>query len=148
MRLLRELTVAPPVRTVLLVDDDGAVRSFTSLVLTGSGYRVLTASDGAEGVLLAESMSERIDLLLSDIEMPVMGGLELADRLTASHPETKFLFISGAGSTLGSSGMPAGAGFLPKPYTFASLLRCVRELLQHDTDSAHGLYLPDRGTVV
>jgi two-component system cell cycle sensor histidine kinase/response regulator CckA len=131
--------VAPPTpadepggtETVLLVEDDDAVRTVARLALVARGYRVLEAAFGTEALTLAAGCAEGIDLLLTDVVMPGMGGRELADRLGRDAPGLRVLFVSGytedAVLRAGVSG--AGVAYLPKPYTPATLTRKVREVL-------------------
>jgi len=81
--------------TVLLVEDQDAVREFTTTLLEGFGYQVLQASNGPDAIALAQRHTAIIHLLITDIILPVMDGRVLADRLRAVHPETKVLYISG-----------------------------------------------------
>ena len=87
---------APPVRTasVLVVDDDAAVREILVELLVDSGHRVREAAGGAEALrILAEA--PEVELVISDVQMPEMSGFELADRLAAGHPGLKVILISG-----------------------------------------------------
>jgi PAS domain S-box-containing protein len=81
--------------TVLLVEDEPAVRALLAQVLAEAGYRVLQARGGREALALSRRHDGRIDLLLSDVVMPGLGGGELARRLREGHPETRVLFMSG-----------------------------------------------------
>ena len=82
--------------TILLVEDESALRVLAAKVLSDHGYTVLTASNGAEALQIADAPSvPEIDLLLTDVIMPIMGGKEVADRLTAKRPSLKVLFTSG-----------------------------------------------------
>ena len=90
--------------TILLVEDESALRVLAAKVLSDHGYTVLTASNGAEALQIADAPSvPEIDLLLTDVIMPIMGGKEVADRLTAKRPSLKVLFTSGyANDTIAS----------------------------------------------
>src|SRR5205085_1969571 len=95
-------------------------------VLQSRGYRVLTAKDALEAIPLEENFAGRIDLLVTDVVMPGMGGRELAQHLAATRPETKVLFISGYTEdallrALHSEAKP-GTGFLQKPFALEDLL--------------------------
>lgn len=117
--------------TVLLVEDEAVVRNLMYRVLQLKGYRVLTACDGREALQIAERFSEEIQLLISDIYMPRMGGVELARRLVDSRPGLRVLFISGhAGGKFdpGEIGTTRIA-YADKPFTPESLVRKVREFL-------------------
>ena len=81
--------------TVLLVEDEQAVRELAVATLRDKGYTVVEAANGEEGLCLARQHDRQIDLVLTDVVMPVMGGKEMADILRVSHPDTKVLFTSG-----------------------------------------------------
>ncbi|TAJ10171.1 MAG: response regulator [Nitrospirae bacterium] len=117
--------------TLLVVEDDDSVRTFTCQVLRGQGYRVLEAKDGHHALLLCEQHKDPIHLVVTDVVMPDMSGREVADRLTPCRPETKVLYLSGyTDDTIVHHGVldPAIA-FLHKPFTPDVLLRKVREVL-------------------
>ena len=121
--------------TVLLVEDDDAVRDYTRFVLAQLGYRVLEASDGPEALEVAGRFAEPIDLLLSDVVMPRMNGVEVAQRLTAARPGIKVLHISGyPGDFIERAGVPGGrAPLLNKPFDRLGLATMVRRTLDsHD----------------
>ncbi|HEX7127012.1 MAG TPA: PAS domain S-box protein [Thermodesulfobacteriota bacterium] len=118
--------------TILLVEDDVAVRRLARRILDGAGYRVIEAAGGAEAIRLAfDDATPPIDLLLTDLVMPQMSGVELARRLTRRQPDLKLLFMSGyAADTLERQGaLGPDAPFLEKPFTPAALTRAVREAL-------------------
>ena len=117
--------------TILLVEDEEAVRDLAREVLRGQGYTVLSARHGAEALLTAEGHGGSIELLLTDVVMPGMSGIELAGRLTALRPDIRILFTSGyAGDRLGHAG-PGGVppDLLQKPFTPETLARRVRQAL-------------------
>ena len=119
--------------TVMIVEDEAAVLRVASEVLQRQGYNVLEASNGHEAVWLAqERASERIDLLVTDVVMPLMGGAQLASRMSDLHPEANVLFTSGyPGDQLLNEGLPYhNVRFLPKPYTQDSLTSEVRLALE------------------
>jgi two-component system, cell cycle sensor histidine kinase and response regulator CckA len=118
----------PGQETILLVEDQAPVRRAAATILGNGGYRVLEASDGVDALRVAAEHPSAIHLLLSDVVMPRMGGVELADRLRAVRPSTKVLFTSGftEGADLKLS---ANAAFLPKPYMMETLLGKVRAVL-------------------
>jgi CheY-like chemotaxis protein len=117
--------------TVLLVEDEVSVRRLARTILEMSGYTVREAANGVEALRVASQHPEEIDLLVSDLLMPHLNGQELAQELTALHPELKVLFISGyAQETLSRlPDLPAGYAFLPKPFTPTALTRTVYDLL-------------------
>ena len=117
--------------TVLVVEDQDAVRQLTSTILEGYGYRVLQASSGPEALALAERYPKPIHLLLSDIILPHMDGRVLAEKLRAARPEIKVLHISGYTEDMISYGraLASDLTFLPKPFTAEALVTKVRETL-------------------
>ncbi len=123
--------------TILLVEDDQAVRRIASEVLRKRGYEVLQAANGEDALALA-SGTPGINLLVTDVIMPKMGGRELAEKLTPTHPELKVLFISGytenAAIQLGT--LAAGSNHLAKPFSPDTLARKVSEILSMKTMTA------------
>jgi two-component system cell cycle sensor histidine kinase/response regulator CckA len=117
--------------TVLLVEDEPVVRELAVATLREKGYTVVEAVNGEEGLRLVQQHDGKIDLVLTDVVMPVMGGKEMADALRTSHPDTKVLFTSGyTEDALGHHGvLRPGIVFLQKPYMTATLARKVREVL-------------------
>jgi signal transduction histidine kinase len=117
--------------TVLLVEDEPVVRELAVATLREKGYTVVEAVNGEEGLRMARQHDGKIDLVLTDVVMPVMGGKEMADALHASHPDTKVLFTSGyTEDAMGHHGvLRPGILFLQKPYMTATLARKVREVL-------------------
>jgi len=117
--------------TVLLVEDEPVVRELAVATLREKGYTVVEAVNGEEGLRLARQHDGKIDLVLTDVVMPVMGGKEMADALRTSHPDAKVLFTSGyTEDALGHHGvLRPGILFLPKPYLTTTLARKVREVL-------------------
>src|SRR5579863_1157001 len=85
-------------KTILLADDDGNLRKFVSTLLIELGYNLIVAADGKEALEKALAFTGKIDLLLSDVEMPGMTGIELAIQLNRVRPETRILLISGLDS--------------------------------------------------
>ena len=132
-RALRKLAHDHPGHeTILLVEDDEAVRDTVGHELAVLGYTVLEAGDGPEAIRVAEGPPGRwIDLLLTDVVMPEMDGCKLAARLRERQPELKVLFSSGYAQdvALGQSPHCSGDGFLPKPYNAAALMRTICEVL-------------------
>jgi two-component system, cell cycle sensor histidine kinase and response regulator CckA len=113
--------------TVLLVEDEDAVRSLSRRILQARGYTVLEARDGREGLSIALQFSGPIHLLVTDVIMPHMNGPQLADRLMPLRPRLKTLFMSGY--TDETLKFEADRSFLQKPFTPAGLARKVREVL-------------------
>jgi signal transduction histidine kinase len=117
--------------TVLLVEDEAVVRELAVETLRERGYTVMEAGNGEEGLRIARQHHGKIDLVLTDVVMPVMGGKEMADALRGTHPDTKILFTSGyTEDAIGHHGvLRAGIQFLQKPYLTVTLARRVREVL-------------------
>jgi two-component system, cell cycle sensor histidine kinase and response regulator CckA len=112
--------------TILLVEDDDAVRDFVRFVLSTLGYHVLEAADGAQALNVAGAYDGRIDLLLSDVVMPKMNGVELARRLAQARPAIKVIHMSG----YAGEAVPGGhAPLINKPFEREVLARRVRATL-------------------
>jgi two-component system, cell cycle sensor histidine kinase and response regulator CckA len=119
--------------TILLVEDEGAVRSFARRTLEAQGYTVLEAANGLEALRIAQEYGlERIDLVLTDVVMPQLGGIALVEQLRALRPDVKVLFMSGYAEDDASlfGQMRQGAAFLPKPFTPAVLAQRVWDVLE------------------
>jgi PAS domain S-box-containing protein len=115
--------------TILVAEDEDAVRQFVERVLSVAGYRVLTAPGGAEALALAKTRHD-LDLLFTDVVMPGMSGVQLAAKVAKIHPGLPVIFASG----YSEEGVLHGAGegrfpYLPKPFTSNELLAQVREVL-------------------
>jgi two-component system, cell cycle sensor histidine kinase and response regulator CckA len=117
-------TAAEQHETILLVEDEPAVRQLFAIALTRAGYRVLEARNGQEAIKLFDLNEAGIDLLLTDMRMPYMGGAELAQHLRARRQGLKLICISGYP---GESS--AQYDFLAKPFSRDELLSKVREVL-------------------
>lgn len=117
--------------TILLVEDEDAVREFVGEVLQVCGYKVLKAHHGAEALEMSTTYTGSLHLLLTDIVMPQMGGWELAERFVSYQPTTKILYMSGYTDTsqLNTKVKRGTIHFLVKPFTPAILARKVRSLL-------------------
>ncbi|HEX6964797.1 MAG TPA: PAS domain S-box protein [Gemmatimonadaceae bacterium] len=117
--------------TVLLVDDEDAVRAIARRILERAGYRVLTARHGADALRVLSEADTRIDVLLSDVVMPELGGVELAGRAVEHTPELRVVLMSGyTNDTAILDELGSLAGFLAKPFTADTLLRSVQEAMQ------------------
>ena len=108
--------------TILVVDDDCAIRTLVKTLLEIEGYAVLIADDGKTAMKLYDQST--VALLLTDVVMPNMNGLELADQLLQREPELRILFMSGTGDA------NRGFGCVAKPFTAAGLLRRISEVLE------------------
>jgi two-component system, cell cycle sensor histidine kinase and response regulator CckA len=118
--------------TLLVVEDEPAVRGLARNFLESQGYEVLTASNGQDGLrVVREHKGHPIRLVITDVVMPQMGGKVMAEWLKSSFPDLKILFTSGyTDDAIVQHGvLDAGVEFLPKPYAPATLARKVREML-------------------
>lgn len=106
--------------TVLLVDDDAALLRLAAQVLQRAGHAVTCASNGVEALFLFESYADRIDVVLTDVDMPEMDGLELAERIRSTHPGAKLILMSGVPR-------PAPYPFLYKPFRIQGLRDAVAQ---------------------
>jgi CheY-like chemotaxis protein len=110
---------------ILIVDDEPAIRRLAAIVLKSAGYRVMEASNGLEALALFRSYPNAIDLVLTDMVMPVMGGGETIARLRETRPDLKFICMTGY--TMAE--LPKGAVLLLKPFMPTALLSKIREVL-------------------
>jgi PAS domain S-box-containing protein len=117
--------------TILVVEDEEAIRYLVREVLEAHGYTVLDAANGREALELLEGHEGPVQLLLTDVVMPDMGGRELADQLQASHPGMKVLYTSGYtdDAIVHFGVLEEGAHFIGKPYSIVDLTSKVREVL-------------------
>ena len=117
--------------TILLVEDDQAIRTLARRILAGDGYVVLEAPDGEQAVRTAEAHGAMIDMLLTDVVLQGMNGRELADRLRVAQPHLTVLFMSGYtdDEIVHRGVLDLRHSFLPKPFTPAELRRKIREVL-------------------
>ncbi|HEY9014304.1 MAG TPA: ATP-binding protein, partial [Gemmatimonadales bacterium] len=117
--------------TILLVEDETAVRASVRRLLEWHGYTVLEARNGVDALRVYQSHSADIDLVLTDVVMPELGGYELVDQLRAERPDLRVVFMSGyAERALTTNGsVPSGTGYLEKPFTVETLMRRLREVL-------------------
>ena len=117
--------------TILVVEDEEAVRKLAVRMLESAGYRVIEAGTGEQALAVSEQHRERIDLVLTDLVMPGMTGRELSAWLEKVRPGTRVLFTSGYtdGAILRQDVLDQSAHFVAKPYAKADLLRKVREAL-------------------
>lgn len=119
--------------TVLLVEDEPELRALVHEVLTDSGYQVLLTAGPVEALRLAQGTTEPIHLLLTDIVMPDMNGLALAERLLADRPEMKVLYMTGYSSdVVMAHGTPNEGAMIEKPFSPRVVVARVREVLGGD----------------
>jgi CheY-like chemotaxis protein len=116
---------------VLIVEDAEAIRALTRKVLMGQGYQVMEAGDGIAALRLVQAHEGPLDLVLTDVVMPGMGGRELAQHLTTLRPGVRLLYMSGytADTMVHRGVLEDGVPFLPKPFTPEDLARKVRDAL-------------------
>ncbi len=120
--------------TILVVEDEPGVLEVATETLRQYGYKVLAANSPAEALQIAQSLSEPIHLLVTDVVMPIMSGRELAEYLMRLYPQMRVLYVSGyTENTIVHHGvLDAGVYFLPKPYTPSLLAQKVREVLDSE----------------
>ena len=118
--------------TVLLVEDEDAVRTVTRRILERDGFRVLEARSGSEGMAAARSSTSPIDLLITDVLLPDIGGGEVAREIVKVQPQIRVLYLSGySDETLVDQGIAAVPGnFIQKPFSSDVLRQRIRSLLE------------------
>lgn len=123
----------PGPRTVLLVEDEDGVRDLTQRVLERQGYKVLVARDGVEALTLYDNHKSEIDVLVTDVVMPRLGGSELVGKVRAQRSDLPVLFMSGYARNATIRGAPGDrrTRFLQKPFTVPAFQQAVAELLAH-----------------
>ena len=114
--------------TILVAEDDEAVRKLTVRVLQQAGYEVLAAADGAEALRIFDDRGADIHLALLDVGMPKLSGTDLWQRIGKGRPELRCLFASGYAQKAALVGL-GGRAFIQKPYGPSALLRKVRNVL-------------------
>jgi CheY-like chemotaxis protein len=127
--------------TILLVEDEAAVRQFAKRTLDNAGYRVVEATNGNDAQKLFIGHDGVIDLVVTDVMMPGCGGPELLSRLQVDAPHLKVLYMSGytAQSTAHKTGIDRGLPFLQKPFTAAGLVKHVRDALDRQANGSSGI---------
>jgi two-component system cell cycle sensor histidine kinase/response regulator CckA len=127
-----ERTAPQSPATILLVEDEVALRSLMRRILERSGYVVLEAEHGAQALERCESHDGAIDLVVSDIVMPTMGGQEMANRLRELRPSSRLLFVSGFtdDEVMQQGIIIPGSAYLQKPFSPASLVEKIGEMLR------------------
>ena len=130
--------MATGTETVLVVEDETAVRELTARILSRAGFKVLVARDGAEALIKFEKYPEEIHLLLTDVVMPQMSGNQLAELLVKARPGLRVLYMSGyTDNALEHQNLlDAGSRFIGKPFTSLELTHKVRDLLDNGPSSS------------
>jgi PAS domain S-box-containing protein len=118
--------------TILLVEDEQALREVTRRILTGAGYQVIVAENGPAALQAASQHSSQIDLLLSDVVMPQMPGPQMAKQLLEREPSLRVLLMSGFAQPILDAGghLDAGMAFIEKPFTGPGLLAKVAQIIE------------------
>ena len=126
--------VGQPRETILLVEDEAGIRALVRKILRREKYKVLEAGSAEEALNIAGAHEGRIDLLLTDVMLPGIGGRELAEGMRESLPDLKILYVSGFTSDeeVRTGAFPPGSKFLQKPFTLSSLVAKVRESFGND----------------
>jgi two-component system, cell cycle sensor histidine kinase and response regulator CckA len=121
--------------TILLVEDEDALREVTRRILVGTGYRVITAANGDEALAAAAEQAEPIDLLLTDVVMPQMHGPHLAEQIQRVRPSIRVMFMSGFAQPILESGghLDTGVTLVEKPFSGPTLLAKVSQVLKRGT---------------
>ena len=127
------------VETILLAEDDEQVRELASEALSAAGYSVLAAETPQAAISICQNHGAKIDLLLTDVVMPIIGGRELARQLTAIRPDLRVLYMSGytPQAILHHGELEADTFFIQKPFTPSSLAAKIREVLDHALATQH-----------
>ena len=117
--------------TIMVVEDEGGIRALVRKILKRQGYTVLEASNGEEAMKICQEHTGKIDLLITDVVMPNIGGRELVDKLKERCGDMKVLYVSGYTDDAGiyAAELPPGTAFLQKPFTLGSLLDKVKDVL-------------------
>jgi two-component system, cell cycle sensor histidine kinase and response regulator CckA len=126
-----DTSLAPASETVLLVEDESALREMTAELLRGEGYTVLEAADGPTAIAQSSHYEKPIHILLTDVVLPGLNGREVASRISAVRPQVKVVYISGytAPSILNQGLLDSSVVLLSKPFTRIALLRQLRAIL-------------------
>jgi signal transduction histidine kinase/CheY-like chemotaxis protein len=126
---VRHVERSPTTRTVLLAEDEPDVRAVTTRILKREGYDVLLAEDGVDALAVAGAHDGRIELLVTDVVMPRMGGVKLAQELRAARPGTRVLFVTGYEREESVPEGSEGVGLLRKPFTPNELRDAIAKVL-------------------
>ena len=128
---MRSVAAPQGKETILLVEDEEGVRGLVRTLLEELGYTVHEASNGADAVELYNKLHGKVDLVISDLIMPKLGGLDLSAQLKAKRPDLRIIFMSGyADQAIDNPQLQSGNQiFLSKPFRAETLARAVREVL-------------------
>jgi two-component system cell cycle sensor histidine kinase/response regulator CckA len=120
------VVAAPSIPVILVVDDDVHIRRLTEVTLEDEGYKVLVAKDGEDAIAVHKDYGSGIDLLVSDVVMPRMGGVELASELTAVQPDLSVVFMSGYTA---ETSKQVGGHILQKPFQSEDLVALAKKIV-------------------
>lgn len=118
---------------ILVVDDDESVRGMVSVLLTAEGHRIVTAVNGAEAVAVYRSFPSQIDLVITDLDMPTMDGVQEILRIRMTKPDAKFICMTGGSPDR----CPKDVVLMDKPFAIGEFLGAVKKLLAHNGKSEH-----------
>jgi CheY-like chemotaxis protein len=113
---------------VLVVDDNESIRRFISTLLESVGHQIVTAANGAEAVAVYRTFGSPIDLVVTDLNMPTMDGVQEIFRIRITNPNAKFICMTGASADR----CPVGIALVNKPFSVRELLSCVENVLQSE----------------
>lgn len=148
-RLLQDLTNENGSETILLVEDEFVVRNLVNKVLTQNGYNVIDVDSAAAAITICRSFPEPIHMLLTDMIMPKMDGVELRDEILKIRSDIKVLFMSGYTGDVASddSILKSGSAFIEKPFTPGELVRKIRDELGTQIASPNVVFAPELNDV-
>jgi len=131
--------------TILIVEDQPGLRALTEEILSSAGYSILVAPDGAEALRVAQEYCGQIQLLLTDVTLPKIGGIETAARLHTLRPDMKVLFMSGLarGAMTGSGTLDPQANFIQKPWSPQGLCDEIGKILTAEPSAQRILVVDD-----
>ena len=124
-----------PIPTILVVDDEPSILRGVTTALAGRGYEMMVAENGSAALNLYLADPDRIDLIITDVVMPVMGGLELAKKVLEIRPEARILLMTGYADVTVDAANSRTFPVLRKPFLPDRLRDCVRKLLDGQTEN-------------
>lgn len=130
------IKIVEPVKPqkILLVDDDSMVRSLCKTVLASNGFNVVTAANGEEGLAVYREHYKDICLVLSDVTMPVMDGIEMIRSMFELHSHSNVILMSGNFTNVDTEQVTRLCSMLPKPFTPAQLMKAVQHCLKYQRE--------------